>query len=79
MSEQGYRIPKPEERIQEANKKISKAICLIQSAQEFDLEFAFKDTDWNDEVRDDIDKALKYLSYVTATFNLWNEDLDKND
>jgi hypothetical protein len=79
MSEQGYRIPTPEERIQEANKKISQAICLIQSAQEFDLEFAFKETDWNDEVRDDIDKALKYLSYVTATFNLWNEDLDKDD
>ncbi|MBO7714757.1 MAG: hypothetical protein J6S85_14360 [Methanobrevibacter sp.] len=78
MSEQGYRIPTPEERIQEANKKISKAICLIQSAQEFDLEFAFKDTDWNDEVRDDIDKALKYLSYATATFTLWNEDLDKD-
>ena len=79
MSEQGYRKPTPEERIQEANKKISKAICLIQSAQEIDLEFAFKDTDWNDEVRDDIDKALKYLSYVTATLTLWDEDLKEND
>ena len=72
MSE--YKLPTPEERIQEANKKISRAICLIQSAQEIDLEFAFDKTDWNDEVRDDVDKALKYLSYVVATFTLWNEE-----
>ena len=69
-----YKLPTPEERIQEANKKISRAICLIQSAQEFDLEFAFKDTDWDDEVRDDIDKALKYLSYVVATLTIWNDE-----
>lgn len=72
MSE--YKLPTPEERIQEANKKISRAICLIQSAQEIDLEFAFDKTDWNDEVRDDVDKALKYLSYVVATLTIWNDE-----
>lgn len=72
MSE--YKLPTPEERVQEANKKISKAICLIQSAQEIDLEFAFDKTDWDDEVRDDIDKALKYLSYVVATLTIWDDE-----
>lgn len=69
-----YKIPTPEERIVEANKKISKAICLLQSAQELDLEFAFDKTDWDDEVRWYLDKALKNLAYVSATLNIWNDD-----
>lgn len=69
-----YKLPTPEERVQEANKKISRAICLIQSAQEIDLEFAFNKTDWNDDVRWDLDKALKYLSYVVATLTIWNDE-----
>ena len=72
MSE--YKIPTPEERIVEANKKISKAICLLQSAQELDLEFAFDKTDWDDEVRWYLDKALKNLAYVSATLNIWNDE-----
>ena len=72
MSE--YKIPTPEERIVEANKKISKAICLLQSAQELDLEFAFDKTDWDDEVRWYRDKALKNLAYVSATLNIWNDE-----
>lgn len=72
MSE--YKLPTPEERIQEANKKISRAICLIQSAQEIDLEFAFDKTDWDDGVRWDLDRALKYLSYVVATLTVWNDE-----
>lgn len=77
MSE--YKLPTPEERIQEANKKISRAICLIQSAQEIDLEFAFDKTDWDDEVRWDLDKALKYLSYVVATLTIWNDEDEEGE
>lgn len=77
MSE--YKLPTPEERIQEANKKISRAICLIQSAQEIDLEFAFDKTDWNDEVRWDLDRALKYLSYVVATLTIWNDEDEEGE
>lgn len=74
-----YKLPTPEERIQEANKKISRAICLIQSAQEIDLEFAFDKTDWDDEVRWDLDKALKYLSYVVATLTIWNDEDEEGE
>lgn len=77
MSE--YKLPTPEERIQEANKKISRAICLIQSAQEIDLEFAFDKTDWDDEVRWDLDRALKYLSYVVATLTIWNDEDEEGE
>lgn len=74
-----YKLPTPEERIQEANKKISRAICLIQSAQEIDLEFAFDKTDWDDEVRWDLDKALKYLSYVVASLTIWNDEDEEGE
>lgn len=74
-----YKLPTPEERIQEANKKISRAICLIQSAQEIDLEFAFDKTDWDDEVRWDLDRALKYLSYVVATLTIWNDEDEEGE
>lgn len=74
-----YKLPTPEERIQEANKKISRAICLIQSAQEIDLEFAFDKTDWDDEVRWDLDRALKYLSYVVATLTIWNDEEEEGE
>ena len=70
-----YKIPTPEERIREANKKICDAVGLIESAQEFDLEFAFDKTDWNDDVRYDLDKALKYLCYVIAALSTWDDDL----
>jgi hypothetical protein len=74
-----YKLPTPEERIQEANKKISRAICLIQSAQEIDLEFAFDKTDWDDEVRWDLDRALKYLSYVVASLTIWNDEDEEGE
>lgn len=74
-----YKLPTPEERIQEANKKISRAICLIQSAQEIDLEFAFDKTDWDDEVRWDLDRALKYLSYVVASLTIWNDENEEGE
>ena len=72
MSE--FKKPTPEERIQEANKKICKAVCLLQSAQEIDLEFAFDKTNWDDEVRWYLDKALKNLAYVVSTLATWNDE-----
>ena len=72
--------PTAEDWIKSGHKKISKAICLIQSARELDLTFAFdRKPDWNNEVLDDIDKALKYLAYADATFNLWDEDLKEGE
>ena len=62
--------------IKSGHNKISKAICILESAQELDLEFAFNNVDWNDEIRDYVDKALKYLAYVDAELHLWDEDFD---
>ena len=62
-------------RVAEANKKISKAVCLIQSAND-DLDYVFEQTDWDGMIMFDIEKAIKYLAYVIASFNLWDEDLD---
>lgn len=74
------KTPTAEDWIKSGHKKISRAICLIQSARELDLKFAFgREPSWNDEVLDDIDKALKYLAYADATFNLWDEDLDEGE
>jgi len=75
-----YKKPKPEERVREANKKICDAVGLIESAQEMDLEWAFNDApEWNDDVRYDIDKALKYLCYVIATLSTWEDDLKEGE
>ena len=79
MSEFMHNPPTAEDWIKSGHKKISRAVCLLESAQELDLEFAFNKTDWNDEIREYIDKALKYLAYVEAEFNLWDEDLDKDN
>ena len=44
-----------------------------------DLEFAFDKTEWNDEVRYDLDHALKYLAYVIATLSTWDDDLEEGE
>ena len=80
MAEEHKHIPPTaEDWLKSGHKKISKAICLLESANELDLKFAFNKTDWNDEVLDYIDKALKYLAYVDAEFNLWDDDPEEGE
>ena len=62
-------------RVEEANRKIAKAVCLIESAH-IDLDYVFDNTDWDSMVLCDLDEALVKLAYVVSSFCIWDEDLE---
>ena len=61
-------------RVIEANKKLSNALCLIDSARS-DLEYVFDNTDWDDMIMCDIDESAMKLGFVIGAFNLWPDEI----
>jgi hypothetical protein len=63
------------EQIDRSVKRLAKALNLIEAMRE-ELQFVFEHTDWNDEVKWQIDEAAAKLGFSLATLATWYEDAE---
>ena len=63
------------EQIDRSVKRLAKALNLIEALRD-ELEFVFEQTDWNDEVKWQIDEAASKLGFALATLNTWYDDAE---
>ena len=58
------------EQIDRSVKRLAKALNLIEAMRD-ELQFVFEQTDWNDEVKYQIDEAAAKLGFSLATLSTW--------
>ena len=63
------------EQIDRSVKRLAKALNLIEAMRE-ELQFVFEQTDWNDEVKWQIDEAAAKLGFSLATLSTWYDDAE---
>ena len=63
------------EQIERSVKRLAKALNLIEALRD-ELQFVFEQTDWNDEVKYQIDEAAAKLGFSLATLSTWYEDAE---
>ena len=61
------------EQIDRSVKRLAKALNLIEAMRD-ELQFVFEQTDWNDEVKYQIDEAAAKLGFSLATLATWFDD-----
>ena len=61
------------EQIDRSVKRLAKALNLIEAMRD-ELQFVFEQTDWNDEVKYQIDEAAAKLGFSLATLSTWYDD-----
>ena len=61
------------EQIDRSVKRLAKALNLIEAMRD-ELQFVFEQTEWNDEVKYQIDEAASKLGFALATLNNWYDD-----
>ena len=61
------------EQIDRSVKRLAKALNIIEALRD-ELQFVFEQTDWNDEVKYQIDEAAAKLGFALATLNTWYDD-----
>ena len=61
------------EQIDRSVKRLAKALNLIEALRD-ELQFVFEQTDWNDEVKWQIDEAAAKLGFSLATLSTWYDD-----
>jgi hypothetical protein len=61
------------EQIDRSVKRLAKALNLIEAMRD-ELQFVFEQTDWNDEVKYQIDEAAAKLGFSLATLSTWFDD-----
>ena len=63
------------EQIERSVKRLAKALNLIEALRD-ELQFVFEQTEWNDEVKYQIDEAAAKLGFSLATLATWYEDAE---
>ena len=58
------------EQIDRSVKRLAKALNLIEAMRD-ELQFVFEQTEWNDEVKYQIDEAAAKLGFSLATLTTW--------
>ena len=61
------------EQIDRSVKRLAKALNIIE-AMRGELQFVFEQTEWNDEVKYQIDEAAAKLGFSLATLSTWYDD-----
>ena len=61
------------EQIDRSVKRLAKALNLIEAMRD-ELQFVFEQTEWNDEVKYQIDEAAAKLGFALATLSTWFDD-----
>ena len=61
------------EQIDRSVKRLAKALNLIEAMRD-ELQFVFEQTEWNDEVKYQIDEAAAKLGFFLATLATWYDD-----
>ena len=61
------------EQIDRSVKRLAKALNLIEAMRD-ELQFVFEQTEWNDEVKYQIDEAAAKLGFSLATLSTWFDD-----
>jgi len=61
------------EQIDRSVKRLAKALNLIEALRD-ELQFVFEQTEWNDEVKYQIDEAAAKLGFSLATLSTWYDD-----
>ena len=62
------------EQIDRSVKRLAKALNLIEAMRD-ELQFVFEQTEWNDEVKYQIDEAAAKLGFSLATLSTWYDDV----
>ena len=57
-------------------KRLAKALNLIEAMRD-ELQFVFEQTEWNDEVKYQIDEAAAKLGFSLATLSTWYDDAEE--
>ena len=61
------------EQIDRSVKRLAKALNIIE-AMRGELQFVYEQTEWNDEVKYQIDEAAAKLGFSLATLSTWYDD-----
>ena len=61
------------EQIERSVKRLAKALNIIEAMRD-ELQFVFEQTEWNDEVKYQIDEAAAKLGFSLATLSTWYDD-----
>ena len=61
------------ENIDRSVKRLAKALNIIEAMRD-ELQFVFEQTEWNDEVKYQIDEAAAKLGFSLATLSTWYDD-----
>ena len=61
------------EQIDRSVKRLGKALNIIEAMRD-ELQFVFEQTEWNDEVKYQIDEAAAKLGFSLATLSTWYDD-----
>ena len=61
------------EQIDRSVKRLAKALNIIEAMRD-ELQFVFEQTEWNDEVKYQIDEAAAKLGFSLATLSTWYDD-----
>ena len=64
------------EQIERSVKRLAKALNLIEAMRD-ELQFVFEQTEWNDEVKYQIDEAAAKLGFSLATLSTWYDDAEE--
>ena len=64
------------EQIDRSVKRLAKALNIIEAMRD-ELQFVFEQTEWNDEVKYQIDEAAAKLGFALATLSTWFEDAEE--
>ena len=62
------------EQIDRSVKRLAKALNIIEAMRD-ELQFVFEQTEWNDEVKYQIDEAAAKLGFSLATLSTWFDDV----
>ena len=64
------------EQIDRSVKRLAKALNLIEAMRD-ELQFVFEQTEWNDEVKYQIDEAAAKVGFSLATLSTWYDDAEE--
>ncbi len=64
------------EQIDRSVKRLAKALNLIEAMRD-ELQCVFEQTEWNDEVKYQIDEAAAKLGFSLATLSTWYDDAEE--
>ena len=64
------------EQIDRSVKRLAKALNIIEAMRD-ELQFVFEQTEWNDEVKYQIDEAAAKLGFSLATLSTWYDDAEE--